>query len=146
MRFLVCKRSSMARLCSFCFSPSSRTTSQLSPLTNEKSQVSVRLTHFLCQMLLTVDPPASHPVFAGFLQEVFKRLIVQFVPLESVDGEVHSGDLRLHLLAPLGPCIFICDIDTRLTSRCWFAWSCHANASRVILQRPTNNIACRPSD
>lgn len=33
VRFLVCSRSSTARLCSFCFSPKSRTTSQLSPLT-----------------------------------------------------------------------------------------------------------------
>ena len=33
VRLLVCTRSSMARLCSFCFSPSMRTTSQLSPLT-----------------------------------------------------------------------------------------------------------------
>lgn len=42
VRFLVCKRSSMAKLCSFCFSPKSRTTSQLSPLTAEKeNKVSV---------------------------------------------------------------------------------------------------------
>ena len=33
VRLLVCTRSSMARLCKFCFFPSMRTTSQLSPFT-----------------------------------------------------------------------------------------------------------------
>lgn len=56
VRFLVCSKSSMARLCSFCFSPRSRTTSQLSPFTG-KECTSV---HALYQLYARRSLPLIH--------------------------------------------------------------------------------------